>query len=71
METGAGDAAGFSNASYREAGAEILETRAQLLDKGEIMLCVDASHAEGLADLREGHVCNRPDGPAQPFRPLQ
>lgn len=57
VETGAGDAAGFPNASYREAGAEILEARAQLLDKGEIILCVDASHEEGLADLREGHVC--------------
>ena len=57
VETGAGDAAGFSNDSYREAGAEILETRAQLLDKGEIILCVDGAHEEALADLHEGHIC--------------
>lgn len=68
VETGAGDAAGFSNDSYREAGADILETRAQLLDRGEIILCVDGAHEEALADLHEGHICigmldplNRPD----------
>lgn len=57
VETGAGDAASFSNNSYREAGAEILETRTQLLEKGEIILCVDASHEEALADLDTGHIC--------------
>jgi H+-translocating NAD(P) transhydrogenase subunit alpha len=57
VETGAGDAAGFTNNSYREAGAEILETRAQLLDKGEVILCVDASRKEALSDLTAGHLC--------------
>ncbi|MGM0701644.1 MAG: Re/Si-specific NAD(P)(+) transhydrogenase subunit alpha [Pseudomonadota bacterium] len=56
VETGAGDAAGFANDGYREAGAEILETRAQLLDEGEIVLCVDGAHEEAFADLREGHI---------------
>ncbi|MFG6178594.1 Re/Si-specific NAD(P)(+) transhydrogenase subunit alpha [Halomonas sp. THAF12] len=56
VETGAGDAAGFSNAAYREAGAEILETRAQLLERGEIVLCVDASREDSLADLSDGQV---------------
>lgn len=57
VETGAGDAAGFANDAYREAGAEILETRAQLLDQSEIVLCVDGAHEEALADLRDGHIC--------------
>ncbi|WP_043524507.1 Re/Si-specific NAD(P)(+) transhydrogenase subunit alpha [Halomonas sp. PBN3] len=57
VETGAGDAAGFANDVYREAGAEILETRAQLLDQSEIVLCVDGAHEEALADLRDGHIC--------------
>ena len=57
VETGAGDVAGFSNDSYREAGAVILETRSQLLAQGEIILCVDASHEEALADLQKGHIC--------------
>ncbi|WP_346796007.1 Re/Si-specific NAD(P)(+) transhydrogenase subunit alpha [Halomonas sp. Bachu 37] len=57
VETGAGDAAGFPDASYRDAGAEILTARAQLLEKGEIILCVDAAHDAALADLREGHIC--------------
>lgn len=57
VETGAGDAASFSNDSYQEAGAEILDTRAQLLEKGEIILCVDASRDEALADLSAGHIC--------------
>lgn len=57
METGAGDAAGFPNDSYRETGAEILEIRAELLDKGEIILCVDGTHEEALVDLQEGHIC--------------
>lgn len=57
VETHAGDAAGFPDESYREAGAEILDTRAKLLEKGEIILCVDASHEEALADLKQGHIC--------------
>ncbi|MEH6560444.1 MAG: Re/Si-specific NAD(P)(+) transhydrogenase subunit alpha [Marinobacter sp.] len=57
VETGAGDAASFSNDSYQEAGAEILDTRAQLLEKGEIILCVDASRDKALADLSAGHIC--------------
>lgn len=57
IETGAGDAAGFSNNSYRKAGGEILETRTQLLDKGDIILCVDGAHDEALSDLRNGHIC--------------
>lgn len=57
VEAGAGDAAGFPDDSYRDAGAEILETRAQLLDKGEIILCVDAAHEAALADLKRDHIC--------------
>lgn len=57
VEAGAGDAAGFPDESYRDAGAEILETRAQLLDKGEIILFVDAAHEAALADLKKGHIC--------------
>lgn len=57
VETGAGDAAGFPDASYRDAGAEILATRAQLLDKGEIILCVDAAHEAAMVDLKQGHIC--------------
>lgn len=57
VESHAGDAAGFSDDSYRESGAEVLETRSQLLDKGEIILCVDAAHDEALADLKQGHIC--------------
>lgn len=57
VEAGAGDAAGFSDAEYREAGAEVLETREQMLDKGDIILCVDAVHDEAMADLKPGHIC--------------
>ncbi|MEQ4537474.1 MAG: Re/Si-specific NAD(P)(+) transhydrogenase subunit alpha [Billgrantia sp.] len=57
VETGAGDAAGFPDTSYRDAGAEILDTRKQLLKEGEIILCVDAARAETMADLEPGHIC--------------
>jgi len=57
VETGAGEAAGFPDASYRDSGAEILDTREQLLEQGEIILCVEASRADALADLKAGHIC--------------
>lgn len=57
VETGAGDAAGFPDTSYRDAGAEILAERSQLLEKGEIVLCVDGAHEEALAGLRTGQIC--------------
>ncbi|WP_299313567.1 Re/Si-specific NAD(P)(+) transhydrogenase subunit alpha [uncultured Halomonas sp.] len=57
VETGAGDAAGFPDASYRDAGAEILDTRKQLLEQGEVILCVEAAQPDALDDLRSGHIC--------------
>lgn len=57
VEAAAGDAAGFSDASYRDAGAEILDTRAQMLEKGEIILCVNGAREEAMADLKADHLC--------------
>lgn len=57
VEASAGLAAGFPDDSYRDAGAEIIETRTQLLDKGDIILCVNAAHEGAFAGLRQGHIC--------------
>lgn len=57
VEAGAGDAAGFFDADYRNAGAEILDTRAQLLEKGEVIVCVDGAREEAMTDLKPNHIC--------------
>ncbi|MBD3161805.1 MAG: NAD(P)(+) transhydrogenase (Re/Si-specific) subunit alpha [Candidatus Eisenbacteria bacterium] len=62
VEAGAGEAAGFSDDAYREAGAEIARDRAELFSRADVILQIDGYGAEpdaGEADLdhlREGQV---------------
>jgi len=54
VESGAGDAANFSDETYRAAGAEIIENAAQLWAKSDIVfkVCVPTTQEVGL--MREG-----------------
>jgi NAD(P) transhydrogenase subunit alpha len=54
VETGAGDAANFSDDAYREAGAQIAENAAQLWATSDIVFKVRAPNADEVAIMREG-----------------
>ena len=54
VESGAGDAANFSNDVYRSAGAEIVESAANLWATSDIVFKVRAPSAEEVGLLREG-----------------
>jgi len=54
VESGAGDAANFSNDVYRSAGAEIVEGAANLWATSDIVLKVRGPNAEEVGLLREG-----------------
>ncbi|TCS38305.1 NAD(P) transhydrogenase subunit alpha [Paucimonas lemoignei] len=54
VESGAGDAANFSDDSYRAAGAQIAESAAQVWATADIMFKVRAPNAQELAQIREG-----------------
>jgi NAD(P) transhydrogenase subunit alpha len=62
VQSGAGDAAGFSDASFREKGATIVGSRAELFSSAQVLLHVRAGGAnpvEGRGDfeiLRPEHV---------------
>lgn len=60
VEEGAGDAAGFSDAAYREAGAEVVRDRAALFGDAGIVAQVNTHgavpSADDLARLREGQA---------------
>ena len=56
VQSGAGDAANFSDDAYRAAGAEIVGDAAQLWADADIVFKVRAPSAEELALMREGQT---------------
>ncbi|HYD81909.1 MAG TPA: Re/Si-specific NAD(P)(+) transhydrogenase subunit alpha [Paucimonas sp.] len=54
VETGAGDAANFSDEAYREAGAQIADDASKLWSTADIVFKVRAPNAEEVALMREG-----------------
>ena len=56
IENGLGERAGFSDAAYAEAGAEIVADASAALSDAEIVLCVQPPAGERLRRLRPGTV---------------
>src|SRR6185436_3209595 len=56
VQSGAGDAANFSDDSYRAVGAEIAPDAAALWARSDIVFKVRAPSAQEAAQLREGQV---------------
>ena len=56
VESGAGDAANFSDDAYRAAGAEVLPTAAAVWAAADIMFKVRPSTTEEVALMREGQI---------------
>ena len=56
IETGAGDAAGFRDADYSEAGVEIVRDKASLLGGADVVLKVAPPVNGELDEIREGAV---------------
>ena len=56
IETGAGDAAGFTDAAYQEAGVEVIKTAAALWKGCDIVAKVRQPDAAELKRLREGQT---------------
>src|SRR5512137_625735 len=54
VESGAGDAANFSDDAYRAAGAEVVGDAAALYGKADIVFKVRAPNADEVGRLREG-----------------
>src|SRR5262245_16965504 len=54
VERGAGDAANFSDATFRDAGAEIAATAAELWAQSDIVFKVRAPSEQEVGLLREG-----------------
>jgi len=56
VQSGAGDAANFSDDAYRSAGAEVVADVAQLWAKADIVFKVRAPSAEEVGRMREGQT---------------
>ncbi len=56
VEAGAGDAAGFSDAQYREAGASLVSGPAEAIGQADLVLKVGAPNREEVGWMREGTV---------------
>jgi NAD(P) transhydrogenase subunit alpha len=56
IESGAGNAAGASDADYEAAGARIESDRGQLLASVDVLLCVNRPEDDDIARLRSGTV---------------
>jgi len=56
IETGAGEAAGFSNAAYKDAGVEIVKTGAALFKAADIVVKVRAPNATEAKRLTKGQT---------------
>jgi len=56
VESGAGDLAGFPDAAYLDAGAEVSGARADLLGGADVLLCVREPSEGDAAQLRAGAV---------------
>lgn len=55
IEKGAGDRADFPDAAYTDAGATVTD-RSEVLDKADVLLCVNRPPAEDLERLRAGQT---------------
>ena len=55
VEAGAGARAHLGNAAYADAGAEIA-TRGEVMDKGDVLLCISRPPADDLRRLRPGQA---------------
>ncbi|KTC81313.1 Re/Si-specific NAD(P)(+) transhydrogenase subunit alpha [Legionella brunensis] len=67
LESNAGQASGFSNADYQEAGATIVADRKSLLANTNIIVCVNEPTTKELTGIRPktliiGHFDNEPTG---------
>jgi NAD(P) transhydrogenase subunit alpha len=60
VQSGAGEAAGFSDASFREKGATIVATRAELFSAAQVLLHVRASGANPVAGRADFEI-SRPE----------
>jgi H+-translocating NAD(P) transhydrogenase subunit alpha len=56
VQAGAGEAAGYPDAAYREAGAEIAAERSHLMSSGDITVVVRRPEPADLKQLKEGSV---------------
>ena len=56
IESGAGEAAGFSNAAYKEAGVEVVKTGAALFKAADIVAKVRPPNDTEIKRLREGQT---------------
>ncbi len=56
VEAGAGEQAGLSDAAYREAGAEVVTARNDLLGSGDVVAVVRRPAAGDLRHLKEGAI---------------
>src|SRR5213594_4405150 len=56
VEAGAGDAAGFPDATYEEVGAALESNRAALVGSADLLLKVTAPSADEIAALRPGAI---------------
>ncbi len=56
VEAGAGEGSGFSDADYDAAGAEVLETAAEVWSKAELVLKVKEPQPEEYGYIREGQI---------------
>ena len=52
IEAGAGEAAGFSNDKYVEAGVEVIDTAAELWETADVVAKVRVPNTEEMAMLR-------------------
>jgi NAD(P) transhydrogenase subunit alpha len=56
IETGAGDLAALPDAAYREAGATVVDSAAELLEQGDIVVRAGRIQVDEIAALRPGSV---------------
>jgi NAD(P) transhydrogenase subunit alpha len=73
VQANAGAAAGFADAAYQEAGAEIVADRGGLLASGDVALVVRRPGGDDLKRLAEGAILVGlldPGGDPEPLRPL-
>ena len=56
VETGAGQGIGASDAAYRESGAQIVKTAAEVFERAEMIIKVKEPQAVERAMLREGQI---------------
>jgi alanine dehydrogenase len=56
LQKGAGEGSGYGDASYQEAGAELVETAAELYEQAELVIKVKEPQPEEIARFRPGQI---------------